>query len=86
MLDFLGVRPLELLGDTVANQGSYEPMRPETRAELESRYAEPNARLALLLGWPQAWGVPAAHRDELHLDGAETLADDGAFLRGQDDR
>jgi hypothetical protein len=86
VLDFLGVRPLELLGDTVANQGSYEPMRPETRAELESRYAEPNARLALLLGWPQAWGVPAAHRDELHLDGAETLADDGAFLRGQDDR
>ena len=55
VLDFLGVRPLELHGDAVANQGSYAPMPSETRAELESRYAEPNARLVELLGRNFEW-------------------------------
>lgn len=55
VFDFLGVRPLELRGDAVANQGSYAPMRAETRAELESRYAEPNARLVELLGRDFEW-------------------------------
>ena len=55
VLDFLGVRPLELPGDTVANQGSYEPMLAETRVGLESRYAEPNARLVELLGRDFEW-------------------------------
>ena len=55
VLDFLRVRPLELPGDAVANQGSYEPMSAETRAGLESRYAEPNARLVELLGRDFEW-------------------------------
>ena len=55
VLDFLGVRPLELPGGTVANQGSYEPMHAETRVGLESRYAEPNARLVELLGRHFEW-------------------------------
>ena len=71
VLDFLGARPLELRGDTVANQGSYAPMRAETRAELESRYAEPNARLVELLGRGFEWTVQgetasAQARDRRH--------------------
>ena len=71
VLDFLGVRPLELPGDTVANQGSYEPMRAETRARLESRYAEPNARLVELLGRDFEWtaqgeAASAQARDRRH--------------------
>ncbi len=55
VLGFLGVRPLELRGDTMANRASYEPLRAETRAELERRYAEPNTRLVELLGRDFEW-------------------------------
>jgi hypothetical protein len=37
------------------NRAAYEPIDPEVRARLEDRYAEPNARLALLLGTNFAW-------------------------------
>ena len=41
---------------TVRNRAAYEPLEPETRAELEKRYAEPNARLAGLLRRELPWG------------------------------
>jgi hypothetical protein len=71
VLDFLGVRPLELPGDTVANQGSYEPMCAETRVGLENRYAAPNARLVELLGRDFEWtaqgeAASAQARDRRH--------------------
>jgi hypothetical protein len=59
VLDFLGVRPLELRGGATANRASYEPMRAETRAELERRYTEANARLVELLGRDFEWASQA---------------------------
>jgi Sulfotransferase domain len=70
-LAFLGVRKFELeelpVTATTAspgkpwsnkktrNRASYEQMRPDTRAELEGRFAEPNVRLAELLGREFRW-------------------------------
>jgi Sulfotransferase domain len=56
VLDFLGVRQVELTAPRVANRASYEPMPRATRAELEQRYAEPNERLERLLGRTLEWG------------------------------
>jgi sulfotransferase family protein len=44
------------------NRRSYAPMRPETRQLLEALYAAPNARLAELLGWREAWGARTGGR------------------------
>ena len=71
VLDFLGVRPFELGEEKVANRASYEPMRADTRAELERRYAEPNARLVELLGRDFEWAAegetaPARARNPRH--------------------
>jgi len=57
VLDFLGVQPLDLGTPTRANRAAYEPMRAETRAELERRYTEPNGRLAELLGRDFEWAT-----------------------------
>ncbi len=38
------------------NRASYEPLDPAVRVELEERYAEPNRRLARLLGRDFDWG------------------------------
>lgn len=70
-LDFLDVRPLDLGSPPQANRAAYEPMRRETRAELERRYAEPNARLAELLGRDFDWAAesetaPARARNPRH--------------------
>jgi len=72
VLDFLGLRRFELdsLAVTTStaspgkpwskketrNRASYGAMSSETRAELEERYAEPNARLTELLGREFSWG------------------------------
>ena len=40
---------------TVRNRASYDPIDPDVRARLQERYAEPNARLALLLGRDLPW-------------------------------
>ena len=53
---FLGVapRPGDATGDLERNEAEGEGDVPETvRAELAARYAEPNRRLAALLGWPE---------------------------------
>ena len=43
-------------GDYVArNVASYAPIEPELRARLEERFAEPNERLAQLLGPEFTW-------------------------------
>jgi hypothetical protein len=59
-LAFVGVRPWDP-GDFVpwGNIGSYAPIDPEVRAQLEERFAEPNARLARLLGRDFGWGASA---------------------------
>ena len=56
VLDFLGVRQVELGAQKVANRASYEPMSAETRAALERRYAEPNDQLERLLARTLEWG------------------------------
>ena len=58
------------------NKKPYSAIDPGVRERLEERFAEPNARLAKLLGWQPAW---------LDLDGAETLAEDGSLVRRQND-
>ena len=62
VLRFVGLRDWTLKNLEARNRQSYAPMDPDTRQRLEEHYAEPNARLAELLGWPEAWGAPAAPR------------------------
>jgi len=66
VLRFLGLREWQPPGFTARNRGSYAPIDPGLRAELEERVAEPNARLAALLGWDRTWDRPAAHDSSLH--------------------
>jgi Sulfotransferase domain len=84
VLSFLGLRDWRLDDFPEHNKKPYSAIDPAVRARLEERYAEPNERLAELLGWPQAWGAPSSAKG-LDLDGAQALAKDGALLRGQDD-
>jgi hypothetical protein len=54
VLEFIGVRPWH--GDfRHRNKASYAPIDPALRAELEDRFAEPNRRLAELLGPEFTW-------------------------------
>lgn len=55
VFSFLGVRPWKVPGYEARNVGSYAPIDPEFRARLEDRFAEPNARLAELLGRDFGW-------------------------------
>jgi hypothetical protein len=55
VLRFLGLRPWELSTYVRRNRASYAPIDPELRARLEERFAEPNARLARLLGSSFSW-------------------------------
>ena len=52
---FLGVRPWEVPSHEARNVGSYAPIDPAFRSRLEQRFAEPNARLAALLGRDFCW-------------------------------
>jgi hypothetical protein len=58
-LAFLGVRPWDLKEFVHRNRASYAPIDPDLRSKLESYFAEPNARLARLLGMDLGWGSPA---------------------------
>jgi hypothetical protein len=53
--EFIGVHPWQPDKRLHRNNASYAPIDPATRAELEARYAEPNARLAQLLGRDFGW-------------------------------
>lgn len=59
VLAFLDVRPWHLDEHSPRNRASYAPLDASLRAELEARYAEPNARLAKLLGRDFGWGTEA---------------------------
>ena len=60
VFDFLGLRPWQVRDYEPQNIGAYAPIDPELRARLEERFAEPNARLAQLLGRDFAWSSPAS--------------------------
>jgi hypothetical protein len=68
-LAFLGVRPWQPDDFEPRNRKSYAPIDPALRARLEERFAEPNERLARLLGrdfgWGSARGGPAKDAAEL---------------------
>ncbi len=55
ILAFLGAAPHELADYPRVFDRDYAPMRPETRAALVERFAEPNQRLERLLGRPLGW-------------------------------
>ena len=55
VLEFVGAPPHDLGEYPRVFSREYDEMRPETRRELESFYAEPNRRLSELLGREPAW-------------------------------
>jgi Sulfotransferase domain len=60
VFEFLGLRPWAVRDYEPQNIGAYAPIDPEVRARLEERFAEPNSRLARLLGWDDAWSAQAS--------------------------
>ena len=62
VFDFIGVREWSPGGYEARNVASYAPIEPDLRARLEDRFAEPNERLARLLGpgftWESGIGAP----------------------------
>jgi hypothetical protein len=63
VLEFLGARPWDGARFRHRNKASYAPIDPALRAELEERYAEPNARLAELLGRDFGWSDPSSRAE-----------------------
>jgi Sulfotransferase domain len=55
VVDFLGVERWEPESFVLRNRASYAPIDPDLRARLEEHFAEPNARLARLLGRDFGW-------------------------------
>lgn len=55
VLEFLGAPVRDLPGYPRIFERDYEEMQPQTRARLERTFAEPNARLAALLGRDLPW-------------------------------
>ena len=55
VLEFLGLEPRELPSYPRIFEREYEQMRLETRAQLERSFADPNRRLAALLGRELPW-------------------------------
>jgi len=55
VLDFLGVQSSDLASYPRIFEREYAAMNPETRIQLEDRFAEPNRRLASLLGRALPW-------------------------------
>lgn len=68
VLAFLGLRPLPLAKARHRNRAVYAPLDPEVRALLEERFAEPNRKLARLLGdeftWPATGSAEKPARTE----------------------
>jgi hypothetical protein len=68
VLEFLGLRPHSLdafVRHNRAETPTSAPIEPELRARLHERFAEPNARLAALLGRDFGWGDPVARSTTL---------------------
>jgi hypothetical protein len=63
-LAFLDLREWELDDFPEHNKKPYSAIDPGARARLEERYAEPNARLAALLGRDFGWGASTAPREQ----------------------
>jgi hypothetical protein len=63
VLGFLGLREWRLDDFTPRNRKPYAAIEPAARVLLEERFAEPNARLARLLGRDFGWGSAAAIAD-----------------------
>jgi hypothetical protein len=61
VLAFLGLRPWKLDDVVGRNRAQYQPIEPAIRAHLTARFAEPNARLARLLGRDFGWDSGEAH-------------------------
>ena len=59
-LAFLGLPPRELADRRAGSRPAYAPIDPALRASLEQRFAEPNARLARLLG-RELWSPTEQH-------------------------
>ena len=55
LCDFLGIGHVEVPPVTQHNARDYDPMAPADRAWLAERFAEPNRRLAALLGRDLPW-------------------------------
>jgi hypothetical protein len=55
VLDFLGVQSSDLASYPRIFEREYAAMNPETRIQLDDRFAEPNRRLASLLGRALPW-------------------------------
>jgi hypothetical protein len=60
VFEFLGLRPWQVRDYEPRNTAAYAPIDPELRARLEEQFAEPNARLARLLGRDFGWGPPGS--------------------------
>jgi hypothetical protein len=60
VLAFVGLRPHGLDDLRHRNRGSYAPIDPALRERLERHFAEPNRRLAALLGREPAYEPVAA--------------------------
>jgi hypothetical protein len=65
VLEFLGVRHWQGAQFRHRNKASYAPIDRALRVELEECYAEPNARLAKLLGRDFGWWEPRSRADAL---------------------
>ncbi len=61
-LSFLELDPFDPGEYSAGNSGSYDPLDKEVRANLERRFAEPNAHLSRLLGCESWWPATPARR------------------------
>jgi hypothetical protein len=85
VFDFLGLRPWTVHDYEPRNIGAYAPIDPELRARLEARFAEPNARLARLLGRDFEWGPPGSAPTTDDVEGRKREALPGAHRAAAQD-
>jgi hypothetical protein len=78
VFEFLGLRQWEVRDYEARNTAAYAPIDPGLRARLEERFAEPNARLARLLGRDFNWGRPGSGPAPKDAEGRKREALPGA--------
>jgi hypothetical protein len=84
VFDFLQLRPWQVRDYEARNTASYAPIDPDLRARLEARFAEPNARLARLLGREFDWGSPGSAPASDDEEGRSREAVPGAGRAAED--